>query len=236
MVLNLIRFELMAGSLYAWARRAGIPTDDRDYLMHHAMVALFGDHYPRPFQHRERGRAIEVLGYTTREPAELRELALSSNQPVLNGGLNALAGKPMPVQFAPGRVLGFETRLVAVKCNAAGKRKDAFLAALDRGVENPVRDDVYLEWLARKLEPACSVLQSEVSAFRLIRSRRSLHNTSGAKSRGGISFPDVTFSGILRVNGADAFHRMIAEGVGTQRAFGFGALFLKPATAERAAA
>lgn len=133
------------------------------------------------------------------------------------------------------------------------RERDAFLAAVDaeprpRG-ERPeiIREEVYRDWLANRLGGAARV---DPASFRLARLSRAMllrprqadrdadpaqrrdlvrigSLRSGIKGEQGGS-PDAVLQGTLEVADLDAFHALLARGVGRHRAFGFGMLLLRP--------
>ncbi|MCB1549292.1 MAG: type I-E CRISPR-associated protein Cas6/Cse3/CasE [Hyphomicrobiaceae bacterium] len=135
------------------------------------------------------------------------------------------------------------------------REKDAFLAALDAEprprFERPEikREDVYRNWLtarfgdAARIEPGSFRLE-KLSRAMLLRPRQAELGADAADSRrrdlvavgllkrgvegeqGGS--PDAVMHGSLTVSDPDAFHRLLARGIGRHRAFGFGMLLLRP--------
>jgi CRISPR system Cascade subunit CasE len=135
------------------------------------------------------------------------------------------------------------------------RERDAFLVAVDaqtlpRG-QRPelVREVVYRDWLATRLGDAARL---EPGSFRLaglgrtmlLRPRQRSRDAdpadgqhrdlvrvgsrkSGVKGEQGGS-PDAIMQGTLIVSDPEAFHALLARGVGRHRAFGFGMLLLRP--------
>jgi CRISPR system Cascade subunit CasE len=97
------------------------------------------------------------------------------------------------------------------------------------------REAVYRDWLSRQLQPAAQLETARLTCFRLARIFR---RTRGRQSKGSArqssrpTRPDAVLTGELSVLDGEAFHRLLARGVGRHRAFGFGMLLLRPAGSE----
>jgi CRISPR system Cascade subunit CasE len=95
----------------------------------------------------------------------------------------------------------------------------------------PTREDVYLDWLAERLEGAAQMDRSKSRLERFARrvaERRPLKeqdNWTQTKSEG----PDATIHGELTVTDSVAFGRLLGAGVGRHAAYGYGMLLLRPA-------
>lgn len=129
------------------------------------------------------------------------------------------------------------------------RERDAFLAAVDaeprpRG-ERPeiLRQSVYRDWLARRLSPAADLARFEIAELKrstLLRPRQREQGAKGARElvRVGLlkksgkgeqgGSPDATFHGEITVTDPEAFHALLARGIGRHLSFGFGMLLLRP--------
>ncbi|OAS24024.1 hypothetical protein A5481_14730 [Methylobacterium platani] len=248
------------GPLLRWADRRKVVAaqgpDDLGYALHAILQAAFGDLAPKPFllldppHRRDRpgaDPAPQILAYTTRVVADLRDHATAFAEPEVAEalGLDGLAAKAMPERFPAGMRLGFHTRIrPMVRRDRDGDRtktaeKDAYLAALDAHEGRPApfsRGEVYREWLARHLAAGGAEMErASLDAFRLTRALRRGRDRdlrpippSSATMKGAAGHPDATVTGVLAVRDPDAFAALLARGVGRHRAFGFGMLLLKP--------
>lgn len=264
MTLTLVQMRPAMGPLLRWADRRAVVArqgpDDLGYALHAILKAAFGDYAPQPFvlidPPGRRARpgadsAAQILGYTTRDVADLRGHASAFAEPevVAALGLDGLAAKAMPAVFATGTRLGFRTRIrPVVRRDRDGDRTktrehDAYLAAVEGfAVENGVgtapttRGEVYRDWLARQLAAGgAEVERANLDAFRLTRvGRRDRDGTlrqipaPSRTMRGMAGHPDATVTGTLVVRDPEAFAALLARGVGRHRAFGFGMLLLRP--------
>lgn len=249
--LHLVRIGVDARRLYAFAKHARLPARDFDegYAVHALFSALFdngakdGERVaPKPFVVRERGRMLEVLGYSSLPGPQLieRERAFSDPRAREQGGLVEVASRPMPESFPRGLRLGFSVRLCPVRRVAKRGHQqrdraevDAFLArAWEVGEDIELdREEVYRAWLRDELEKedAARLIEGNMTRFTLARSHR---RTSGEQRAGKrISHPDATFEGTLEVHDPAVFAARLARGLGRHRAFGFGMLLLRPVRA-----
>ena len=98
---------------------------------------------------------------------------------------------------------------------------DAFLAETLRNDHARTREEVYLDWLAKRLSPAAD-LDRETS--RLHKFQRRVVVRGGKRIDG----PDATILGTLTVQDPQAFADCLARGIGRHRAYGYGMLLLRP--------
>jgi len=251
--LYLLRLQLDAQKLYAFARRSRAAARDFDegYAVHALFAALF-DHgaaedarvAPKPFQVTSTtSRTLNVLAYAANDHHALVERAKTFADPLAWGvcDVNSLASKPMPTTFESGQLLGFSVRTCPIRRIAKRgpmtrnrAEVDAFLAkSWEVGPDVAIaREEVYRDWLDEELAKhgAAKVLQATMQTFQLNRLHR---RTQGAVRNGHCtSRPDVTFEGLLEVGDSSAFVHLLARGVGRHRAFGFGMLLLRPARSD----
>lgn len=224
--------------LRTFVRRSRQPNAfDLGYIVHCAIVEVFGDMAPGPFSIEKSGPRIEVLGYGRHTSQALANRARKEDRSPLWEAFrwDDLDSKRFPTRFRPGTRLRFKVRTCPVvrhargaKDRRAGAEVDAFLAAATRvGADTVVdRQTVYTDWLRAAIDRsggACcdAVRLTAMRRTRLIRrnSRREIHT---------IERPDVTFEGTLTVTDSDAFRALLKRGLGRHRTFGFGMLLLRP--------
>jgi CRISPR system Cascade subunit CasE len=275
MTLHLIQILPNGRALARFAHRAGLPGDDPGYLWHRALRDAFGALAPQPFRIRgaparrlDYGRAdgdqlraagrggapARLLGYGRADEDQLRA-ALALAAPDLDPIFPAdrITSKALPLPFAAGRRLAFETRIcpiVRTKSSDGTRQRelDAFVHhALGMADEpRPEREPVYRAWLADRLAAAgCRLVGARMTSFRLAPLVRRRHAAPAARATtedgparrllaaGGrpaaASRPEVVFDGVLDVTEPDVFAASLARGIGRHRAFGFGMLLLRPA-------
>lgn len=168
------------------------PGHDDGYGWHALLAAAFGDLAPKPFRVMEqRGRPLQLLGYTPHDPSSLVGHARIGATPAVYRALaiNSLEYKPMPAAFPAGQRFDFEVRVrptvrqdyrdpsTGSVDRRRSRERDAFLAAVDadplpRG-ERPeiVREEVYGRWLAGRLDVAATI---DPGSFRLAQLKRAM--------------------------------------------------------------
>jgi CRISPR system Cascade subunit CasE len=243
----MVRLELDAARLAH--EGAGLPPTQEDlgFLVHGLLASLFGEGTVQPFRVLdETARRVPVLGYTRRGESELREHAAAYADPARHAACtwDRLAIKPMP-DLPAGRRLGFELRACpVVRLGAArevpgktgvplrypaGREVDCwehqrFFAP--GGVAEVDRPAAYAGWLRERLGGAAELGPVRLDAFRRLRLLRRDHGSPRTSKT--LERPEALLRGDLVVRDAAAFHRLLAQGVGRHRAFGFGMLLLRP--------
>ena len=239
--LNLVRVRVDTARLLREGLRMRLPMQDVDlgYLLHAWLEGTFGPGVLRPFAIGDAdARFAEVLGYSTRGEAALREHADTFAPPELHAAADwpSLAVKAMPSAWAPGRRLGFKVTLCPTLRRSGarptaqrGEEVDAFLAAAWREPDQPKpdREAVYLAWLRERLEGHGVALEwAGMTHFQIA---THLRRTQGAQRKGKpLQLPRATMEGVLTVTDGAAFEALLAHGVGRHRAFGYGMLLLTP--------
>lgn len=212
---------------------------DPDHAMHCLLTESFGELAPRPFRLiMPRGQARGVLyGYAGVEDDALREAAAVYADPAQACilAVDRLASKPMPAAWRTGKRLGFETRVrptVRRSRNAdcrPGKECDAF--ALEAGLYPPgamprSRQDVYGDWLSSQFDRRGGArLDDEHTRLVSFQRTRAVRKRHARPSEG----PDAVMRGVLTITDPEAFSRLLANGIGRHRAYGYGMLLLRPA-------
>lgn len=228
-----------------WMAAEGLlnPRDDGGYGWHALLAAAFGAQAPAPFRVIERsGRPPYLLAYSTVPPEDLRTHAALYADPTVTAALHldALDAKPMPQTFPVGQRLGFEVRVRPVvrrviqprteSTRSRSRERDAFLDAIEGKDKDEAvdRESVYRAWLAQHLETGGAILeQGRALGIR----RCHVVRRSRDRKQTGVEGPDSVFAGTLRVADPEGFAAMLTRGVGRHRAFGFGMLLLRPASA-----
>lgn len=242
MTLAMLQFAPDLAHLLRWAeaRRLvqGGSQDDLGYALHAVLRAAFDALAPAPFVLlRDSARPARLLAYSPHAPEALRAHAASFAEPDALAALGyaSMADKIMPERFAVGCYLGFTLRArPTVRTDRGGARarpreRDAFLAAIEGTApgDGPDRAAVYQDWLARRLTAGgATVAHLLLDGFRLSRATR----RNAARQLKPLTYPEASFSGVLRVDDPARFAALLAHGVGRHCAFGFGMLLLRPAS------
>ena len=253
MTLHLVQMLPDSAALVRFARRAALPPDDQGYLWHRALRDAFGSIAPQPFRSfDENTRPVRLLGYSRGDERQLRE-ALALAAPDLDHLFPAdrIETKTLPLPFAMGRRLAFETRVCPIvrtrSTDCRPQRElDAFIhhASGMPDAARPEREPVYRAWLADRLAGAgCRLLAARMISFRLVPLVRRRHASPNGRtateeeparrllavSKGAARRPEVVFDGVLEVTEPKSFALGLTRGIGRHRAFGFGMLLLRPA-------
>ena len=232
MTFSMIHLEINRRALVFWARQSKLSLTDGDYLAHAAMRLSFGNKAPQPFEVFN-GDRMSVLGYADSTASELIEEMEMAAEPVFHEIIpsSTVRSKEMPVSWPEGRSLGFRVRFCPISRRSGENDKiverDAFLAACERTPEEQLdRESVYSGWLAERFDAygGAEILDMRMKSFRLKEFRRKNKTRTLSK----MTRPEVIFDGILRVSDSNAFASMLREGIGRHKAFGFGAILLRP--------
>ena len=213
--------------------------DDEGRALHHFLSETFGKGAIQPFRlmpgRRGAGHAT-LYGYTTVAELALQKAAETA-APELEALLqpSCLSFKTMPQIWTSGRRLSFDVRIRPVRrlrkpignFRKVGAEIDAwFLASLNVHPDGPPReradrlrrDDVYVDWLAERLEGA-----AYLHSVRLARFER-----TGSRRNGMSPGPDATLHGELAITDGSLFARKLSRGIGRHKAYGYGMLLLRP--------
>jgi len=240
-LLQMIRADLDLRAFHRWAgsrRMMGRNAFDEGYAMHCLLTECFGERAPKPFRiitPRGRGSREGVFyGYGPAGAEALREAAAQFADPLQSAALQVdeLKSKPMPVAWRQGRRLGFDVlvrptiRRSKRAASHPGTEWDAFLWEAVRhpkGEMKRSREDVYTDWLRVQFRRRGGAQLDEASL-------KSFQRTRIIRRRGArpIEGPDAIVSGILTVTDGDKFARLLAQGIGRHRAYGYGMLLLRP--------
>lgn len=231
MTLHLIELEIdWLKVLQGAAVRDGT---DPGYHLHAWLSGTFGPSSLQPFRWLEERRRL--LGYST----ESGEMLLAKAD--LYAGAEARAAivrvhsKVLPEQWPDQVQMGFAVRAVpTVRLSKAiegrapkGGEVDAFNAARWQG-RDATRSEVYEDWLRDQLDRHGAVTLDRFSLDGHQLARMVRRPQGGARKARAIVLPEMTATGVFTLRDGDAFHRLLARGVGRHRAFGFGMLLLRP--------
>ena len=250
--LDMLKFNRWAGDERGlrWAGdERGLRWADAGYAFHVLLSAMFGKSVLQPFRlfASERRSSAALYGYADVDRAELQRTADAVAPPDCLHVLDParMRSKRMPLHFERGRRLGFDLRVRPVRrvrreladeqigrSWRKGAEVDAFLldvirkfpsaqadrdAAVNAGV---TRESVYREWLTERLGDAVVVEQCRLAAVKRTRAVRG--------DAWGPEGPDATLHGTFTVSNEETFAKILRNGVGRHRAYGYGMLLLRP--------
>ncbi len=204
--------------------------DDHGLALHVLLSALFGKGAVQPFRlfAPQRGQ-WSLYAYAVQDRDALAALAQAVAPPEMLAvlPLDQLRGKPMPEAWPVGRRLGFDLLVRPVR--RGERERDAFLDEAEKRFPDPQRDNmaqaertregVYAAWLSERLAGA-----ARLEAYRLVAFQRRVVWRGGTRIEG----PDATLQGDLVIEDGAAFQRLMAEGIGRHRAYGYGMVLLRP--------
>jgi len=237
--LHLVELHLQLAALHVWSgnREIGEGSLDEGLALHHLLGEVFGPGRLKPFRLMVVPRTARgtLYAYADRSADELRDFACSVIGPAEAAvlPLDQLRSVPRPAEsWRTGMRLGFDLKtrpMVRLASDletdrqrfSKGAELDAFLAETLRNNQARTREEVYLDWLVRRLAPVAELERNRTRMHSFGRSRR---------KRGGQSVegPDVVFHGTLTIRDPHGFTAMLARGTGRHRAYGYGMLLLRP--------
>ncbi len=215
----------------------------RDQLGHHRVWSLFGDDGER---HRD-------FLYVVVAEAPFIVVIRSVREPADTAGEWDLKTHPFTPQLAVGQRLRFRTKVVATRSKSLrgqmpdakrGKREDVVIAAWRRHGATDADEETRArigyaaacEWLIAQGAKRGFMVSEPVDAHLSIGDLTS-HTFRGDRAaredsrRLGATFSSLVYEGMLDVTDVDRFHKLLAEGFGTERAFGFGLVQIAPVRA-----
>lgn len=242
MTLHLLRFDPdMARATQWFASEKLLPrnAEDGGYAWHALLTAAFGKALtPKPFHlHLRRNRPVQLLAYSSEDPAALLAHAQSFAGPqafaaLRLGNPTGIAAKPMP-GFTQGRRLGFSLRVrPTVRSDRNGDRtktreRDVYLAALDAVNLDapPDRAEIYLSWASVRLEQGgVKVVSARIDGHERVETMR----RDGKRDLKPVQGHSTSVAGVIEVTEPERFQTLLARGIGRHRAFGYGMLLLSP--------
>jgi len=228
MATHLVEIRIDPAAVRKWGRHIGISAADDDYLIHSVFCAAYGDLRPKPFVIKPGGRSMRVLGYCPVDAGRLTEARRIGAEPEVSVCFESEMSKEMPETWRVGQRLHFELRVAPTRQKAnRGGEVDAMVLA----EPGQSRDEVYATWLKSRTEKACEMTVLQMTSYARCQVRRRSHTSNGDRRvlNSGFYLPDVTFKGAITVTDPEAFAELVRSGIGRHKAFGFGALLVRPA-------
>lgn len=231
-------------------------TFDAGFALHVLLGAMFSPGALQPFRlfAPEHQRFGSLYAYTRVDADTLRGTAQAVAIPecLATLDLTDLRSKAMPEAFRPGQRLGFDIRIRPVRrlrrnihdprsgeVVSRGAEWDAFrVAALHRPARGwkttacgepherrsirAQRGTIYCEWLAERLGDAATLAPGHCHLAAFEQSRIVRGDGPGPEG------PDATLRGTLAVGGPERFDRLVRDGIGRHKAYGYGMVLLRP--------
>lgn len=226
-----------------WLARNSLECDE-GLALHHALTEVFGPGAVKPFRLMVPPRKPNgfIYGYCRQTPDELRA-ATNICPPEYDGlfDFGQLQSKPMSTSFPADRKLGFDIRIRPVRRvrksgdGTPGGETDAFLyearhdfpdalPGSEQSMEKAerTREAVYSDWLNERLNGAAEIIPDKPA--KLVHFRRTIAVRDGTSIEG----PDAILQGNLTVKNTAEFAKLVTDGVGRHKAYGYGMLLLRP--------
>ena len=239
--LHMIRANMDILEFHRWADNKGFIEHgalDEGFAMHCLLKESFGELAPKPFRliipRNRGGRTGTLYGYAECDSEALRDAAATFCDPLQEKVLppSSISSKLVSSAWKSGQQLGFEvlvrpTIRRARGSNRAGTEWDAFQAEAElhpKGGMMRTREDVYTDWLRKRLEAngAARLEEATLDMFQRLSTVRKLHSRA---SEG----PHALMHGSLTIIDTSLFSRMLAQGIGRHKSYGYGMLLLRPA-------
>jgi len=229
--MHMVQIQISARGLALWAAERRMD-GDTGYACHAAMCDAYGELRPQPFRVEENMGRLTVLGYASSDAATLTRTRRETAEPEVSDLFLAETSKLMPEHWETGRRFAFSVRVAPTR---QGRKEDGSRVERDAilfEAGQAERSEVYRLWLEDRLGEAATIETCNMSAFRLRQAvRRRIDSGTGKRPARPITVPDAVFEGTLRVSDPEVFRKSLRAGIGRHKAFGFGALMLRPARA-----
>ncbi len=136
---------------------------------------------------------------------------------------------PIPCSWDAGETAVFTLKTIPVVRSGENGSEGRIRLYGDAGAPfstNVEKNAAYRSWLFDRLDgKGCRIEKSEVESVRLVRAlRRSEPAPDGSRSIKDFMQPEAVFRLTLTVTDPKAFRSVLADGIGPQKAFGYGAL------------
>ena len=232
-----IPFDQREFSRWAGARSRGLVSErscDVGLAMHVLVASVFPKGTVQPYRvvMPERRRVGSFYGYTNATADDLVKIANSAlgpdNADIFN--MNALRGRAVPTVEMNQRV-GFDIKIRPTRrskgyeadaCWMGGREWNGQGQSCDEDrVTTSMREKVYGQWLAERLQGA-----ADVNICRLAHFRQS--PASFGRGRRSIDLPEATLHGDMTISDPVAFREKMLVGVGRHKAYGYGMILLRP--------
>ena len=242
MTTHLIHIPIDLRALYAWGEARGLSCRgvfDEGLALHHLLGESFGPAVLQPFRLMvSRGaRTGALYAYAAQTHEELAVAAAQTFDPAMASVIDLadLRSHPRPAAaWSAGQRLGFDLRIRPVvrlakplqmggEAFRKGAELDAYLPYVARAPQEArlSREEVYLDWLAKRLEGAVDIERSQTV---IARCERSMIIRNGRRIEG----PDVIIQGTFSIVDPTAYAQLLARGIGRHRTYGYGMMMLRP--------
>ena len=241
--LNMIQVPVDSVMLHHWAQTRGFT--DLDHATHCLLTETFQDKAPRPYRMMlaANTKRANLLGYTQHSAQEISEAAKQHATQLVRRVINCndIQEKPVPSDWQEGESLAFQVRLCpsrrAIKnkpdytrlANTANppNEQDAYLYHLNICTENQLTpksgQEVYVEWLHERIaKQSGATLNTDSCQLRSYNKLQAQRKTNGPL----YLLSEAVIAGSMTVTDPEWFQKILANGVGRHKAYGFGMIML----------
>lgn len=192
-----------------------------DYTAHQMIANWFGDRSDRGYLFRADafdGRNATLMVLSEHEPP------LEDERPNQFGDVIELRTRPYSLNVKEGDLLDLDLRMNATRTDGqTRKRADVWMAVWEKDPDTPRSpEDVYREYLARKLDGAATIREM------VLRNRRFVDASRGFMKDRQPKFVAADVAAVIEVNDPAKLHDLMRKGVGRAKAFGCGLMFVGP--------
>lgn len=207
---------------------------DIDHASHVLLSAVFGKGAVQPFRLYSPNRGDwAIYGNSKFSPTELRKVAEMVAAPQLLAifDFQSMSSREVPEDFSGLTRVGFEVRLNPTRRRGGDKSRviDAWISEAEHAfpgqpgalAESGVtREQVYCKWLSERLGDA-----ADLESFRMTQFASRKMVRSGIVTTG----PEIVVQGTVLLNDPEKFAKIVHDGIGRAKAYGFGLFMLRPA-------
>jgi CRISPR system Cascade subunit CasE len=230
---HMVQITLDTRKLARWMADRRLGDTDIGYACHALMCDAYGDMRLKPFHVEEKQGRFRLLGYGKAPANELTRIRQEACEPETSACVMSEASKLMPAAWEAGRRYSFRLRVAPTRQGhkADGRWREADALMFEEGGAD--RETTYRKWLSERIGDAVALEVCSMVGFQLLSAtRRAVVGSKGKRPARSVTLPDVVFEGVLTVKDAGAFASLVRDGVGRHKAFGFGALMLRPPRAD----
>ena len=228
MTLHLLQGNIDNRNMGLWASSEKHPDSDR--ALHCLVFHTFGQaRAPRSFiaiPDKDQPRLhSKFLAYSAAPADEMRNIALTNQTPVTAGIMSpfSLVSSPLPDAWRQGYTLHFQIRVSPTYRDRKTRNHRDLQLKHDAA---PTRETTYYHWLSKLLREKAGA-HAPPEAMQLTRFRTIGVQRSPAASP--MTVPDATIRGTCTIEEPDKWAQALGEGIGRNKAYGYGMLLLTPA-------
>ena len=238
MKIFLVELYFNIKDLFLLARKRNLPLFkiDNNYLIHQVLLELFGDNQLKLFSVIEiSNKFIRVLSYSKINHIELQKQAQLYANPFIYNICNwsLIKSKQMPQEWKVNQKLSFEVKIIPIKRLSVplgnfhkNTEIDVFLyEKIKNRKEN--RESVYIDWATKLINSKYIVDVKSLKIISLSQTQMIRRNHQKDRKSKVLSRTAITFNGVMSVFEPNLFNRILLNGIGRHKSFGFGMILLR---------